>query len=356
MPSLRRIRVRLAPQFLNLGVAKSDVPNERCLPPRQLLSGVHVHGGKHERSIEVFDCVVDGLAYTVTIYEQDGAFFADINVVEGAMDVNAVYFGDDDFSGPSAGLRGPLNMNGAGSRFEGEHVQWDDAIALSSPGLGREGADKETYISEGETLSIPLSIESLDDIEYFGVRATSTTNAEGSIKGVSGDAEFHEEPDERDEPDEPQDPTFDKVFFTYDLDGFNNPASGFAIEAEEPDPNPFNLPALPEGTEPTFENYVSYFEEIGGDFGEIETVILYETDDDSVPQELFRLDAPEEGFADADALLDAFDEALDELEAGSDHESSEALDLMAAISLAADSEDEMPAAEDDLDEEPELVL
>lgn len=305
---------------------------------------------------KIFDYVVDGLAYTVTIYEQDGAFFADISVVEGAMDVNAVYFGDDDFSGSSAGLRGPLNMNGEGSRYEGETVQWDDAIALSQPGLGREGTDKETYISEGETLSIPLSIESLDDIEYFGVRATSTTNAEGSIKGVSGDPELHEEPDQPDEPDEPEDPTFDKVFFTYDLNEFDDPVSGFAIEAEEPDPNPFNLPALPEGTEPTFENYVSYFEEIGGDFGEIETVIFYENDENSVPQELFRLDAPEEGFADAESLLDAFDEALDDLEAGSDDESSEALELMAAISLEPELENEMPASEDEPDEEPELVL
>jgi hypothetical protein len=302
---------------------------------------------------KVFDYVVDGLAYTVTIQERDGEFFADITVLEGAMDVNAVYFGDDDFSGPSAGLGGPLNMNGGGSQYEGEAVQWDDAIVLSRPGLGREGTDKETYVSEGETLSVPLSIGSLDEIEYFGIRATSTTTEEGSIKAVSGDPEFHEDPEE---PEDPQDPTFDKVFFTYDLDEFDNPALGFAIEAEEPDPNPFNVPALPEDTEPTFENYVSYFEEIGGDIAEIETVIFYQNDDEGLPQELFRLDAPEEGFADADALLDAFDAALEDLEAGSDDESSEALELMAAISLAPEMENEMPAAEEEPEEEPEIVL
>ena len=100
---------------------------------------------------KVFSYEVDGLSYTVTIYEVDGEFRADIQVLEGAMDVNAIYFGDANQSGASASLGGPLNMNGA--QLDGEKVQWDDAVRLSDPGLGPEGTDKEAYLSAGDTLT-----------------------------------------------------------------------------------------------------------------------------------------------------------------------------------------------------------
>lgn len=271
---------------------------------------------------KVFEYQENGLSYTVTIYELDGAFFADITVNDGAMDVNAIYFGDDDFSGRSAGLKGPLNMNGA-SKFEGETVQWDQAVKLSDPGLGRAGTDKDTYVAEGETLTVPLSITSLDDIEFFGIRATSTTTPEGSIKGVSGNPETHEEPEE---PEEPVEPTFEKVFFAYSFGESGVPDVGFPILAEAPDPNIFNTPALPEGTEPTFENYLSYFETIGGDVTQVESVLFYEFDADGIPQVIFQIDAPEGGFADADALLEAYDDGM------------ESMDFMAAISIESPSE------------------
>ncbi len=152
---------------------------------------------------KVFEYQENGLSYTVTIYEQDGQFFADVAVSEGAMDVNAVYFGDDDLSGSSASLKGPLNMNGAGSEYDGEPVQWDAAIKLSDPGLGKAGTDKATYVGEGDTLTVPLSITSRDDIDFFGIRATSTTTDAGSIKAVSGDPQT---------PEDLEDPTHDKVF------------------------------------------------------------------------------------------------------------------------------------------------
>ena len=79
-------------------------------------------------------------------------------------------------------------MNGDGSRFEGERIQWDDALALSRPGLGREGEDKETFLQAGETLSFELPDVSLDEIDFFGIRATSV-NGGDSIKGVSGNPE-----------------------------------------------------------------------------------------------------------------------------------------------------------------------
>ncbi len=122
---------------------------------------------------------------------------ADITITEGFADINALYWGDDDMSGKSASLGGSLNMNGAGSTLDGEKVQWDDARMLSKPGLGPAGTDKATFLQAGDTLSVQLDATSLDDIDFFGIRATSTSTPEGSIKGVS-EAEIEEECDRPD--------------------------------------------------------------------------------------------------------------------------------------------------------------
>lgn len=274
---------------------------------------------------KIFTYVQNGLSYTVTVYQQNGKFFADILVTEGAMDVNAVYFGDDDMSGSSASLKGPLNMNGGGSLYEGEKVQWDQAIKLSDPGLGRVGTGKETYLTEGDTLTVPLSIDSLDKIDFFGVRATSTTTPEGSIKGVSGDPVTHEDPEE---------PLHDKVFFDYGTDESGESLGGVFILSEKPADNVFNVPSLPEGTEPTFANYVSYFEELGGDIGSVQSVAFYKTDVNGNPQETLRIDAPDGGFADADALLDSYEAAIAAMA-----EKDPGLDLMSSLSTGTLAEE-----------------
>lgn len=307
---------------------------------------------------KIFEYQENGLSYTVTVYERDGEFFADVMVNEGAMDVNAIYFGDDDMSGQSASLKGPLTMNGGGTEYNDEAVQWDEAIKLSDPGLGKEGAEKETFVSEGDTLTISLPISSLDDIEFFGIRATSTTTDEGSIKGVSGDPET---------PDDPEDPTYDKVFFDYGVDDSGSSNGGVFILAEEPENNEFNVPALPEGTEPTFDNYLAYLEELGGDVTQVDSVALYESDEDGTLRETVRFDAPEGGFADADAVLNGYDDAIDDGEAkeaselsgadddavdgsgvpieGTEADDTEALALMEALSFNADFHEE-PFLED----------
>lgn len=168
----------------------------------------------------------EGLAYTVNIYEDPenpGTFLADITVDEGAMDLNAVYYGDDDFSGDSAGLNGSLNMNGA--RLDGEQIQWDAAVQLSEPGLGSEGDEKETFLSSGDTLTIELNIESLDDISVFGIRATSTTTEDGSIKSVS---------DQPEDPEEPEDePAFDKIGFGVAIGENGGIESGVFVREED---------------------------------------------------------------------------------------------------------------------------
>jgi len=139
---------------------------------------------------KVFNFVEDGLSYSITLtQEPDGTITATITVHSGHMDVNAIYFADDDqTTGGGANLQGPQNMNGAGSQYEGERIDWDGVADISRPGLGREGTSKASYLdSEGpNSLSITLpGVNSLDDIDYIGVRATSTSTPEGSIKGVS---------------------------------------------------------------------------------------------------------------------------------------------------------------------------
>ncbi|MCC5954989.1 MAG: hypothetical protein JJU07_02725 [Natronohydrobacter sp.] len=238
----------------------------------------------------IFTYQENGLSYTVTVFERDGQIFADITVTSGFMDVNAVYIGDDDFSGTSANLGGPLNMNGGGSQYEGETVQWDDAIALSRPGLGSEGTDKTTFLQEGETLTVLLNVDSIEDVDFFGIRATSTSTPEGSIKGVSGDPE---DDDGDDGGDDDGDATYSKVFFVYDPDA--DILGGFIFTADD----------LPEDAEGTFADYVALMDSTSpNDIPLFNAVIFFQGED---LEEVFRLEGP---FADADALLAAYDEAI----------------------------------------------
>lgn len=181
-----------------------------------------------------------------------------------------------------------------------------------------------------------LPISSLDEVDFFGIRATSTTTAEGSIKGVSGDPETTGEPEE---PGDPEAQTYDKVFFSNGVDSDGVDKGGFFILSEEPENNEFNVPALPAGTEPTFANYLAYFEENGGDVTQVQSVVFYAVDDEGLAQELFSIDAPEGGFADSDALLAAYDEAIDGLDAG--------LELMAALTIESDQDNEFFLEDDD---------
>ncbi|MDP2081635.1 MAG: hypothetical protein U0934_14070 [Pseudotabrizicola sp.] len=289
---------------------------------------------------KVFTYQTNGLSYTVTVYEKDGSFFADIKVTEGSMDVNAIYFGDDDFSGASASLSGPLNMNGGGAQYEGETVQWDQAMKLSDPGLGHAGTDKDTFLAEGDVYTVSLDISSLDEIDFFGVRATSTSTPEGSIKGVAGDPETT---------DDPEEPLHDKVFFDNGTDENGMSLGGVFILSEEPEDNVFDVSSLPEGTEPTFANYVSYFEELGGDIGSVASVAFYETDEDGNPVETFRIDAPDGGWADGDAVIESYNAAIESM---ADEDAGE--DLIASLSTGTLAED-APYVEDDYELEEALV-
>ncbi len=280
----------------------------------------------------IFTFAENGLSYTVTVFEQDGQVRAEIAMLEGSMDVNAIYTGDDDFSGPSAGLSGPLNMNGGGSLFEGERVQWDDAIALSRPGLGREGTDKETFLQEGESLTVDLNVASIDDVDFIGIRATSV-NGGGSIKAVSGNPEIDNDNGDDDNGDDDngdddngdqEDATYSKVFFVYDPEA--DILGGFAFTDDD----------LPEDAEGTFADYVALMDSTSpNDIPFFNAVIFYQGDD---LEEVFRLEGP---FEDADALLAAYDEVI---------QSFEVEDLM--IAFVGDED----AAVEDAPEEDEVEL
>ncbi|WP_204113107.1 hypothetical protein [Shimia biformata] len=279
---------------------------------------------------KIFTYEVDGLSYTVTVYEESGAIYADITVVEGAMDVNAIFFGDDDFSGGGAALRGPLNMNGA--RLDGQDIQWDEAVELSRPGLGRAGTDKETYVGEGDTLTVELDIDGLDDIDVFGIRATSTTTESGSIKAVSDD------PEEPDAPEDPEEPMFEKVGFGYETNEDGIITDGLYIGEGD----------LGEGEDDTFDSFLAAFEDDPyGDIAELETVVFYEFGPQGYPIELFRIDAPEGGFENAEDVLAAYDEAIENgvLDAAEDPSA-----LIASLALNDPILDEPESAEDLIDD------
>ncbi|MCC5999813.1 MAG: hypothetical protein JJU19_02990 [Pararhodobacter sp.] len=275
--------------------------------------------------MKTFSYSTNGLSYEVTIRADDeGNLFADITVLDGHMDVNAIYWGDDDFSGSSANLGGPLNMNGAGQQFEGERVQWDDALALSRPGLGREGTDKETYLEAGETLEVALPEGlTLDDIDFFGIRATSTSNPEGSIKGVSGN------PEEPEDPVDPEDPevTYDKLFFvtgqgTNDGETFFD--QGVVILAEddgiERDPQFSTVGFLNEGQAGTIQDYIDRFQEIASnpdfelwpDYDDVERIDLYAENAEGELVQVGSIDPPVQSPLPTFAVDEFGDEGLDE--------------------------------------------
>ena len=150
------------------------------------------------------------LEFNVTV---DSKGNATITVTKGSADFNAIYW--DDGEGGDAGLDGPLNMNGGGSRDEdGNAIDWNGAAPLSMPGLGNDGprqfdgvfdedGNKTTYLEQGETLEIELDWGEgfdFDNLTNIGIRATSVGDDGGSIKAVSSPGDDPEEPEVPDDP------------------------------------------------------------------------------------------------------------------------------------------------------------
>ncbi len=137
-----------------------------------------------EPCAKTYTWIVDGKEVTVTLTLVDGKIIAKIES-DVDMDVNALYWGDDDGKGDFEGFTkkdSSLNMNGGGSQYEGEAVLWDDAQKISSPGSKDVG-----FISAGESQEFELKMtpEEFEALVYFGIRATSVgEDGEDSLKLV----------------------------------------------------------------------------------------------------------------------------------------------------------------------------
>ena len=138
---------------------------------------------------------------TVTLTLENGVVTAKIDS-EIDMDVNALFWGDDDGTGDFEGYTkkdSSLNMNGEGSLYEGEDgvekVMWDGSDKISSPGSQDVG-----YIEAGGEKPFALSMtpEEFNNLVYFGIRATSVgEDGEDSLKLV-GKPEDCKPPEEED--------------------------------------------------------------------------------------------------------------------------------------------------------------
>ncbi|WP_114967206.1 hypothetical protein [Alkalilacustris brevis] len=173
----------------------------------------------------------DGTYYKfeVELFVEDGVVQAKVTVHAGEGNFNAFYHSDGEndtnngtFENFDAKKDKSLNMNGEGSKFDGEPVEWDGGVKLSNPGLGKTPPD--TYlVASGDpdkptTATFPLDgfPTDLDDIELLGIRVTSTNAPGGSLKLVG---------DEYTPPEEPTDhfPDLDRdisyVLFYFDGEG-----------------------------------------------------------------------------------------------------------------------------------------
>jgi hypothetical protein len=128
----------------------------------------------------------DGLVIQIVAVQDGTNVSFTVTVLEGYANVNALYWGDatadsgaiayqyDDPALSTAKLSS-INMNGTS-------VDWDGAYVLSTAGLGKTPPD--SYLTEGESISFTVAGLDIDSIDNLGLRATSTSTAEGSIKWV----------------------------------------------------------------------------------------------------------------------------------------------------------------------------
>ena len=113
----------------------------------------------------------------------DGQTSFVVKCLEGYADINALYWNDGvaDAIQFDLGTKkdNSLNMNGPGEN-------WDGGVKLSSTGLGSDRLEKPTYLTAGEDYTKVATVD-WATLDTLGVRATSTSTAEGSIKAVDNE-------------------------------------------------------------------------------------------------------------------------------------------------------------------------
>jgi hypothetical protein len=145
-----------------------------------------------EGSFKTFNYVYEGLELEVTAEDLGGGRTSfTVKCLAGYADINALYWNDGvaDATQFDLGTKkdNSLNMNGTGE-------DWDGGVKLSSTGLGKAaldgttttGLEKSTYLTAGESYTIEYDID-WATLDTLGVRATSTSTAEGSIKAVDNE-------------------------------------------------------------------------------------------------------------------------------------------------------------------------
>lgn len=161
-----------------------------------------------------FGSYADGLVFKIesTFNEDTGKTTFKVTVLEGSLDMNAMFWSDGNGVGGESDLQGDwntqttkkgtveaditadgtmkfvgsdsaLNMNGSGET-------WDGGIKLSNAGLG--SGDKDTFSDNWELDddgNPTFSFDAIGDLTGFllGVRGTSTSTEDGSIKYVGSD-------------------------------------------------------------------------------------------------------------------------------------------------------------------------
>ncbi|MFM7086974.1 MAG: hypothetical protein ACKOXO_08300 [Cyanobium sp.] len=125
-----------------------------------------------------FGTAGSGLHFAV-VYDSGTRQFS-VNMLEGSMDLNALWFADGDSTASAAPLHSrdnALNMNGS-------KVAWDSFLKVSNPGLGKEGTDKASVLTAGESLQLDAPAD-FDPARFavLGIRATSV-QGNSSLKAV----------------------------------------------------------------------------------------------------------------------------------------------------------------------------
>ena len=149
---------------------------------------------------KVFTYEYDGLVLKVTATANAITGGTDLSIVciEGHCDINALYWGDNVFDGPSitsivGGTKSDSSLSMNGASLDGEAVQFDGSQKVSSAGLGTAGTEKLTYIDDSagnNTYTVTINV-AWDSLDVLGIRATSASNLNpdgslaGSIKGAA---------------------------------------------------------------------------------------------------------------------------------------------------------------------------
>jgi len=135
--------------------------------------------------IKIFTINQSGFSLSIEVIDLgDGTSQCNITSLLGEGDLNAIWWSDND-----AQIEGSVTLSKSDSslNMNGTQVVWDGYEWLSSTGLGKLGESKDTFLSQGETLSFAVDVD-WADVTILGVRATSV-NGSDSIKGVDTGAD-----------------------------------------------------------------------------------------------------------------------------------------------------------------------